>query len=221
MQISADSATDMPPDLAEKVSKNLNGWDFPVGEKDGEAYTHVLKVTIGTIKHGLTPTGLSFSAGNSDPRAIEFQKADVLPISCAFSAVAHPEQRGTLSMDFMADRSDKAYLAIDKLADHISTVCFNLLTEIKWPLKEKTQDPTRTIKSSDWIPEIRIEEKLSTDAPATAPVAPATVPSSSPTSQEASKPKPNVTIQRDEPRRQIIIHNEGSPVILEFGHERR
>jgi hypothetical protein len=134
-------------------------------------------------------------------------------------------------MDFMADKSDKAYLASDKLADHISTVCFNLLTEVKWPLKEKTENHSSTIKSPGWIPEIRIEEKLTTEDPINTPVAPpsSSAPTTSPetdvktpdTAKEAIAKEPKVRIQRDEPRRQIIIHNQGAPVILEFGYERR
>jgi hypothetical protein len=129
-------------------------------------------------------------------------------------------------MDFMAERSDKAYLAIDKLADHISTVCFNLLTEVKWPLKEKPAAQGRTIKSPSWIPEIRIEDKVTTDDPTTTSVTSPTTSSGqdvkTPASEKIAKPEePKVRIQRDEPRRQIIIHNQGSPVILEFGYERR
>ena len=134
-------------------------------------------------------------------------------------------------MDFMAEKSDKAYLASDKLADHISTVCFNLLTEVKWPLKEKTENHSSTIKSPSWIPEVRIEEKVTTDDPVTTPIAPPSTssPTASPktdvktpdSAKDAKAEEPKVRIQRDEPRRQIIIHNQGAPVILDFGYERR
>lgn len=231
MQVSADDPAVSTQDIANTVSKNLSGWNYPVGAKDGEAFSHLLKASVGKVTHGQTPTGFSFSAGNSDPRAIDFQKADTLPIGCVLSSIDHPEQSRELSMDFMADQSDKEYLATENLADHISTVCFNLLTEAKWPLKEKIEDQGGAIKSPGWIPEIRIEEKVTTDDPVTTPVVPpsTSTPTASPETdvktpvpQKAiNTEKPNVTIETNKPRRQIIIHNQGAPVILEFGYQRR
>jgi len=216
--------------ISQTVMANLKHWDYPVVISPSAKVSHVLTATVGTVVQGSSPPGFSYSAGNSDPRSLEFQKMAVLPITCQLKSITQPAQVRELSMDFMADKTDKAYLATDKLTDHISTVCFNLLTDAKWPLKEKSAAQGSTIKSSDWIPEIRIEDKVTTDDPTTAPVTP---PSTSPTtssgqdvktpnSEKDVKPEePKVRIQRDEPRRQIIIHNQGSPVILEFGYERR
>jgi hypothetical protein len=234
LQVTAKIPSDLPPNIEQEVTKNLTGWNYPVGEKDGEAFSHNMKATVGILTHGSTPAGFSFSIGNSDPRSVEFQKADTLPVSCALTSNDQPEQTRELSMDFIADRSDKAYLAVDKLADHISTVCFNLLAEVKWPLKANELNQSNTSKSPSWMPEIRIEDKVTTDDPISAPVLPPSAsPSSTPstsTETEGKSPtsaeqphaeKPKVTIQRDKPRRQIIIHNQGAPVILEFGHQRR
>ena len=210
LQLAGIDTSVSPTDIGQQVSKNLVGWDYPVGTKDGLAFSHVLKATVGLVEHGSTPTGFSFSPGNSDPRAIDFQKTDVLPISCQLTSIAQPGQTSELSMGFTASRADKRPLASDKLTDHISTVCFNLLRELKWPEKPQT-DSHETIKPG-WIPEIRIETK---EAPVT-PVIPATKDAPVDNSNDTDN---NVPI--NEPRKQIIIHNQGSPVILHFGHERR
>ena len=229
--IKASEITQSIESLTKTVAANLQGWDYPIGRDNGQSVSHSLTAMVGTVVRGSSPTGFSYSAGNSDPRSLDFQKMDVLPISCQLKSNAHPEQLSELSMDFMADKSDKAYLASDKLADHISTVCFNLLTEVKWPLKEKTVNHSSTTKSPSWIPEIRIEDKVTTDDSVTTPILPPATSSQkaapetevkTPVSPENTKTEePKVRIQRDEPRRQIIIHNQGAPMILEFGYERR
>ena len=230
LHVDANNTSEPLETIAQTVANNLKHWDYPVVISPNPKVSHLLIATVGTVAKGSSPAGFSYSAGNSDPRSLEFQKMDVLPINCFIKSSLHPEQASELSMDFMADKSDKAYLAADKLADHIGTVCFNLLTEVKWPLKEKPTDQGGAVTSPGWIPEIRIEDKITTDDPITTPLSP---PPTSPTTaseQEVKTPEsknnanpeePKVRIQRDEPRRQIIIHNQGSPVILEFGYERR
>jgi hypothetical protein len=203
-----------PIDIAQQVSKNLVAWDYPVGAKDNQAFSHVLKATVGLVEHTSTPTGFSFSSGNSDPRAMDFQKADVLPISCQLTAIAHPEQTAELKLGFSADQTSKLFLASDKLADHISTVCFNLLTELKWPQKVKKDTDEKTIKPPSWMPEIRIETKETPAGPVRKPV-PANNSDDQGIDLETNTPTNN------EPRKQIIIYNQGSPLILQFGHERR
>ncbi len=198
-----------PSDIGQQVSKNLADWNYPIGAKGSQSYSHVLKAAVGKIEHGSTPIGFSFSSGNSDPRAVEFQKADVLPISCQLIAIAHPEQTGELNMELMVSEHDKHVLASSKLADHISTVCFNLLRELKWPEYPKNE-AYETIKPS-WIPEIRIETK---QAP-------------SPVKQDKSgNDRDTMNVENQTPdnigsRKQIIIHNQGSPMIFQFGHERK
>lgn len=175
-----------------RIGRNLAGWGYPVGAKDNQVYSHTLTAEVGLIEHSETPPGFSFSSGNSDPRAIDFQKANVLPISCELTSIAQPIQSTYLIMDFVAGNS----AGEAQLVDHISTVCFNLLRELNWP--DKTQSrPSSSLKPS-WMPEVRIETVTSPDKAGTADV-------------------PGKT---DEGRKQIIIHNQGSPVILKFGHER-
>lgn len=180
-------------DRITRITRNLADWGYPLGDTNKPLFSHSLTAEIGLIEHSTTPPGFSFSSGNSDPRAIDFQKSDVLPIGCELKSIAQPEQSTYLTMDFAAGSS----ISEDKLIDHISTVCFNLLSELNWPVKV-TNQPFSSMKPA-WIPEVRIET-IST------PIEAGKTDSSDKTSEE---------------RKQIIIHNQGSPVIFSFGHERR
>jgi hypothetical protein len=197
--------TAMPhQEMVTLVSGNLADWGYPVGIKGQQAFSHTLSAKVGEIKFSETPDGFSFSFGNSDPRAIDFQKANVLPISCELVSIAQPDQTIYLNMDFAAgdlfDQHSGYSISPDKLADHISTVCFNLLSELDWPEKSQNQ-PSSSFKPS-WIPEVRIETVTS---PADA--------------GKANIPGKTVT-SNSEGRKQIVIQNQGSPVIFSFGHER-
>lgn len=209
LQIIADDPSVLPVDLSEKVSKNLADWKYPIGAASGQAISHSLIAQVGAIEHANTPTGFSFSAGNSDPRAMDFQKTDVLPIDCKLTSIAHPEQTSDLSMGFTASKTDRRAFAVEKLADHISTVCFNLLREVKWPESGEKQESS-TINPS-WMPEIRIENKT----------VPAVTPKANEGAVKTNAEESPKTEDESEQRKEIIIHNQGSPVILHFGHERR
>jgi hypothetical protein len=203
-QLPSLTSTMSQQELVDRISGNLAAWDYPVGSKGNDAFSHTLTAEIGSVELSATPPGFSFSIGNSDPRAIDFQKADVLPISCELASIAHPEQTTYLNMDFAAgnlfDKQTAYSISADKLIDHISTVCYNLLSELDWPAKPLIQ-PTSNFKPS-WIPEVRIET-------VTSPVE----------AGKAAVPGKTVT-GNNEGRKQIIIQNQGSPVIFRFGHER-
>lgn len=181
-------------DAAARIGNNLAGWGYPVGTKDNQAFSHTLTAEIGLIEHSETPPGFSFSSGNSDPRALDFQKATVLPIGCELASIAQPTQTAYLYIDFAAANSANEA----QLVDHISTVCFNLLSELNWPDKRQNQ-PSSSLQPS-WIPEVRIETVTPPEA--------------------AGKADGPGEEKENEGRKQIIIHNQGSPVILKFGHER-
>jgi hypothetical protein len=216
LQITASDPAILPPGLIDEVSSNLAGWDYPVGAKNGEAFSHALKASVGEVTYGTTPTGFSFSSGNSDPRALDFQKTYVLPISCKLTALAQPGQVSELNLGFATNLAGKDFLARDKLADHIGTACFNLLTEVKWPLQaQKVSGEATPIKSPAWMPEIRIETKETTTKPVDK-VAPTDNPDSKAIDVQTYTPS-----STSDQKKQIIIYNQGSPVILELGHEHR
>ena len=198
--------------IARRVAANLAEWGYPVFA-DGEDYSHVLEIDIEPVKHGSTPVGFSFSAGNSDPRALDFQKSDVIPVTCAVMPRDRTEQRAEMTMDFIADDySGFAEMTrippelIDMLIDDISTVCFNLLDS----LKVKTVSTEQSGNTNPgWIPEIRLEIENGTDGAT----------ESAPDLAEPPTDQPPQVF--DSPRKRIVIHNQGSPVIFKFGHERQ
>lgn len=190
--------------LKKKVAGNLADWHYPIGTKAIAPVSHILTGRIKPVVQSSPPTGFSFSAGNSDPRALEFQKMDVLPVICELASAAQPSQASELSMGFTAETLDKRPITEDKLADHISTVCFNLLREQHWPVLEDKAGESAS--KPGWFPEVRIENK--------------TVPAAPPAKTSNPEETPAIVVP-DEPKQEIIIHNQGSPIILHFGHERR
>jgi hypothetical protein len=195
--------------MAEQVGRNLNAWGYAVTSDAEPGYSHVMEARVGAVEKKSTPTGFSFGIGNSDPRAVDFQKAEVLPVTCELRSATRPKETASLYMGFVAGEKfrDPALLV-----NHIGTVCFNLLDDLKVPRRKKTA-VENSVSPSSWVPEVRIEVR---EKPAAGPTE---VPAS-PVQPEASPPVQTET--RDgEGRKQVIIHNQGAPVILEFGYERK
>ena len=189
--------------IAERVSKNLAEWQFPVKLTDPH-FSHTLEARLDKIVHQETPVGFSFSSGNADPRAADFQKADVLPITCRFTRIgsknAAIEHNMTFSTrSFFGDASQAKVL--EKLVDQISTTCFNLLDDLKLPSADKKTDTT-TFKPA-WMPSVQVVIKEE----------PSPAGSKKP---DTTKNETNRVIDK-----QLIINNQGSPLTLHLGHERR
>jgi len=206
--------------MAERVSKNLGSWGYPVIAEDGESgYSHIMEARIGEITFKSTPTGLSFTIGNSDPRALNFQKADVLPVDCVLYPAAHPENRASLYMDFVAGEKLKVKgdpAAMDIYVNHVATVCFNLLDDLKVPRRKPAESAAGG--SPAWIPEVRIEV---VDKPAGKTAASSANSAPMPASTATETPPISTETRSGEGRKQIVIHNQGAPVILDFGYERK
>ncbi|MDD5277072.1 MAG: hypothetical protein PHR16_13440 [Methylovulum sp.] len=203
-------------DFHEAVIGNLSQWRFPLHAENGQTYTHTMTVDIGEIKNAETPVGFSFSSGNSDPRALGFQKANVIPIQCRLNANSNPAQQAGLTMTFSAPATPvNTHKLQDTLVENISTVCFDLLDSLKFlppSVAANPNDPgqpAEAIRKPTWMPSVQIE---------TVPV-PQQKPTLDSGSDAITPAKPIVV--PDEERKQIIIHNQGSPLILKFGHERR
>jgi hypothetical protein len=197
-------------ELARGVGKNLADAYFPVLKPGEKAFSHTLKAVLHPIKHQDTPVGFSFSAGNSDPRAQDFQKADVLTIECGLSDHRTPANTVSRTMEFGANSlkdliGKKNRQQISKiLVEQISTACYDLLEDLE--LDESAADTGKSvIKRPGWIPQIRVE-----------------IQNEEPAENHAGKtaPKPKKPAQHEEPKKKMIIHNQGSPVILKLGHER-
>lgn len=239
--------------LAQTITRNLDTWGFPVSADPNAAHSHVMEPRVGEIVHdGNTPTGFSFSMGNSDPRALEFQKADVVTITCSLrGAKARSHENAYLKETFTADEVMKGggKSLFDAYANHIATACFNLLSQLKIPRSKPDPVESTSTSSSTWFPDVRIEVKDKPVAAKAAPKAPAApaaaaqaakapvpqppaaatgaaqatdspaTPESS--SEETSAPAVETEVKEDETRKQMIIHNQGHPIILEFGYDRK
>lgn len=224
LSVEADNPTLQTDTIKQQVGKNLADWAYPIAPKIKLPASHTMTILIGTPEHGSTPAGFSFSLGNSDPRALGFQKADVVPITCQLTALNQLEQSAELNMGF----SDSAVIGsnpnLNELADHASTVCFNLLKEVNWPVNNNAND-VKPSKNS-WMPEIRIEQEQSAGVTEVKPAAkhsvePATVPVQETQKKQELESSPVTKEINKEGRKVYIIHNQGNPITFKFGHERK
>lgn len=200
-------ATLQPQAIASQITENLAQWGYNIGSDNSDDYSHSVSIEIGSIKHASTPAGFSFSSGNSTPRSPNFQKADVLPMRCFLTPRNEPSKSAELEVvvnadDYLryADKAGQQQKLIKLLVNDLSTACFNLLDK----LKVKTQTSEKQTKSGkpSWIPTIRVE--VANDDESSSLVT---------NDNEGQK----IT---EEPKKHIIIHNQGKPVIFKFGHER-
>jgi len=187
--------------LAERVRANLQEWQFPL--TGNGPYQYRLVAQVGKVAKGETPVGFSFSSGNSDPRAVDFQKAVVLPIHCklvsADSAALLSQRQSTFSAEPLTHAAATAAV-VDKLVDQISTVCLDTLEHTDLP--KTTPRLKAAIFKPKWMPDVRVEMM---EQPAT----------------DNEKLGGKVNAADEEVKKSVIIHNQGTPLILNLGHERR
>ena len=224
--------TNQTTQMAEEISRHLISWGYPVkaGTVPDEAFTHTLEGEIGKLERTTTPPGLTLDFGNSDPRALDFQKADVVTVACVLRSRNKIEEPIKLSGKFslpvgLDDLTDSVRKPIPPsfYADSIATVCLNLLTELKIP-KTAPVGP-----NMPWKPAVDIEirdKPLATDPrpPPAKPIAhdDATTPEKPPANTSGNKPaSTEPAIDAEDKHKQLIIRNLGTPVILEFGYERQ
>ena len=239
-------------ELTEAISGNLKSLGYPVrplpAGEPGSAYR--LEGQIGKPERQATPPGLSMSFGNSDPRALDFQKANVMPVTCLLRSPDQAEKPVKLAGEFSLPADVDELLGtpvkpvpMDFYVDRIGTVCLNLLTELQIPKTEPAAP------AAAWKPTVNIEIRDKPTAPAPATSVTPAVPASSArpatsampavstkpaTEAEAASPPPppaespastsiktESRVNPEDQRKQIIIHNLGTPVILEFGYDRQ
>ncbi len=230
--------------ISHQVSANLSESGYTLIQQDNNAYSHDLKGTIGSTKHSSTPVGFSFNAGNSDPRALDFQKADVVPLTCSLISKQYPQQRAELTMDFVANRyssNGEESVQVEKLANDMSTVCFNLLSNLH--VKRLTTNQSSETIRSGWMPDIEIrnvpEPGIETEAVTNIEtkseikakqhniISPADIVQPVKAKQSVDEQQPIGIKQKvikqsnKKTRKQLIINNQGSPVTIQFGHERK
>jgi hypothetical protein len=196
--------------IAAQVSANLSSWGYSVSEISGSQTTHRLEGSVGEIKKSSTPTGFSFSSGNSDPRALDFQKAKIVPVSCSLIAIGSGELLDTYTMEFSAASGwsgTELSMTSDKLIDWVSTTCLNQLKELNINEINVTtpgEQSKQTVKPG-WAPDVLIEVETVKEVEQPLP--------------KTAEPVKNIRVEK-EPRKQMTIHNQGTPLILKFGRDR-
>ena len=202
------------PELRQRVITNLTEWGYPL-PANAAHYHYRLAAELGLIVHQGTPVGLSFSSGNSDPRSPDFQKADVLPITCRLylTGASQPLAEHSAAYGVHALSAEQGAVKVgEKLADQISTTCLDVLEAQQVAVVGK---PAETgVFQPKWLPEMRVEVK--TVRPQIPPTTVVT-----PLNSGNSSQLPTVENANDQNEKEIIIYNQGSPLILKMGHERR
>ena len=243
------SAADQRGQLAEEISRDLSSLGYTVKplKPQDEAFTHTLEGKVGKLEKKSTPPGLSLDFGNSDPRALDFQKAEVVPVACVLRAHNKAEDPVKLAGEFSlpADLDDvtgtqRKPVPLSFYVDRIATVCLNLLSELNIsktaPVQANTPwKPAVDIEIRDKPPTsanaIELSPKVNSTAlpaatPANLPAKPtvpdgATTPVAAPAGVSGHAPATaEPALNEEEKRKQLIIRNLGTPVILEFGYER-
>ena len=205
---SSDSLSKSLPsaEISSRVSANLVHVGYPVSTAQNTDYSHDLIVKIGAIKqNSSTPVGFSFSAGDSDPRGENFQKANVLPITCTLTSRDQQQNRAEYTMDFASKKftrygqqADEQTKLAAKLVDDMSTTCFNLLSN----LKIKTQKRKSKLKLMSKRPSTASQKSASPkSAPGTASEASDSL-NKSPaieTQQNLTNPAPSLNTENSKP----------------------
>jgi hypothetical protein len=194
INLSSDKQT-----ISQQVIKNLTEQRFPLITTKA---SHVLNVSISAVEHASTPTGFSFSMGNSDPRAGDFQKADVYSVQCQLTDNNNSQHYSELSNNFNAN-----LIKANTLSDNISSVCYSVLDELHFLKAEQLDKPA--IKST-WLPSVKIET-----VPAKTIVTPVNN-----TVDTIKQPPKKIVVEPEAETKQLIIHNQGTPLIFKMGHER-
>ena len=123
------------------------------------AYGHLLAATVYPLRTGSTPAGFSMSFGDSDPRAQNFQRAELIPISCALVNTQSAREEASLREDKPAPGRDDRWIpqeagaakGVEALAGDIRAVCDKLLAEIGVARKVAKSEPI------DPAPAVRVE----------------------------------------------------------------
>jgi hypothetical protein len=153
-----------------------------------------MEARVGPVARKSVPPGLSFSLGDSDVRAPEFQKADVQGISCLLSAWNALGEAVRLSGYFAVEKGFGELLVGKPEREsaafymgRIGVVCLNLLSE----LKIERPKAKAVGAAPAWAPEVRIEvrNKPEPGVAAAPEKKPDTSKPASQSAQETLKPK--------------------------------
>lgn len=125
--------------FSRQVARNLAGWGYAVMDENADtraAHTHLMQVMVGRIERQETPVGFSFGMGHSDPRSPDFQRAEVLPVTCSLESIKDHGVSARMTVRFVAEdilktqAPDPSGARQGVWVNHIGTACFNLLSKL-------------------------------------------------------------------------------------------
>ncbi|MGH8543644.1 MAG: hypothetical protein ACREX3_08430 [Gammaproteobacteria bacterium] len=123
------------------------------------AYGHLLAATVHPLRMGSTPAGFSMSFGDSDPRAQNFQRAELIPISCALVNTRSAREEASLREDKPAPGGDRGVpqeagsaKGVEPLAGNIGAVCDKLLAELGVVRKVAKSEPSSPARPGTYRP---------------------------------------------------------------------
>lgn len=223
--------------IAGQIAANLTSWGYAVSAAETAANrpTHALQGSVSAAELKGLPPGFSINFGSDDQRAPERQKAHVVTVTCELLPLAAKTGKVSLSGEFGApDSNSGVFSGLPNqgrehfYVDRIGSVCLNLLAE----LKATQTTPSAGVIAPTWIPDMRIEVKTKEGKAKpgiSAPSKPVSMapenPAAPAVASEPPKPTEAAPVSIEQPanpadqRKQLIIHNQGSPIILEFGYD--
>ncbi len=165
--------TEWTETISTEISQRFAEAGYPVHNsltQKTEPTTHTLNAQVEESKTTQTQPGFSLDFGNSNPRAVNFQKTLSAPINCSLTSTKDPSQSISLKelksvpnpFENIGSNRQKINRKLTRFyVENIGSTCHNLLNKIR------TKQPAiakSTKKSADtFSPSIRIETKYKTD----------------------------------------------------------
>jgi len=134
------------------------------------------------------------------------------------------------------EQSGKDNRMVEKFVNDMSTVCFNLLSNLHVKRRQHTNHSSEVIKPG-WLPDIEIKtvnepvSNIETEHKAKGKQKNTNIPvrvvqpmqTKQSVNQKSVEIKKNMVVKQTnkKSRKQLIINNQGSPLTIQFGHERR
>lgn len=214
------------PALSGQVQTGLEAMGYRFAGPGETGYR--LTAMLGLLGRQATPVGFSFNSGDSNPRGLNFQTALVLPVHCGLSrpgagaAEAATDRNVAAGEDLLDAAADKLNAA---LAEQIVATCLETLQQAKLP------GTPAAAAQQDFHPALPIAIQVENrPEPAGnggdgngngAPAAQRDQDSGQTQGAAGTAPAAAAQPAGDAADKRIIIYNRGTPIILQFGPDRR
>lgn len=194
---------DQIDDIDTQARQLLQNSGYPVVESVNDDNGWALHAGVGTPREDTPPPGFTLEIGDPDPRGTQYQKTEIVPVSCTLVNQDTSHMVASYSGKRQAPGArETATTRAARYAHYIRSTCARLLNELD------IQRTTVAEASDTFMPGIRIE--------ALDPVTEQAL-----SSDKASTPVSTETVDTNTGRRKIQVFNQGDTLIIELGHQRR